>query len=155
MIIALHIFFFIYLLIQAIYDIKNQMVLVLYNHFAILISLLGYTYFILKNIISIQNLLINLFVTLVLLLGYYFKMYGSGDIKAMITLLFAYPYLISAYPNSLVPFLICIFISNICMLMIYYPKQWITKTKIKNIAYFPFLLIGFISTDIIFRNYIL
>ena len=83
------------------------------------------------------------------------KLYASGDMKAMISIFFALRFLTYPDPNLLL-FLICILITNTFFSVTYIYRKIKKKilkekndAKDNRVAYFPYLTIGYILTNII------
>ena len=133
----------IYLIIQSYFDYKYMKVPVIINDIVLIIVIV--LYIINENItksFSIQNISIILITILIFYIMYKFHMYGSGDLKGLIIILFT-------LQGNLLLLLINMLIANIIMIIFHK----IIKNKIidnkRRVAYFPCLLIGYIFVLII------
>lgn len=143
-----------YLLFQSIEDYKHMQVYVLPNNIVLLFTIGSY---LIEKIITTGSLLIPLDVIMTvfgIIILHLFKIYASGDMKALISIFFSLRFVgipaKSMEPN-LFMFLIFILITNTFFSITYIYRRIKNKNNKKTrAAYFPYLTIGYILTLILF-----
>lgn len=140
------IFFFLWYLIgQSIEDVKTMQVPVWKNDLAVFTGLVSYIVLCIVKQNAVPNEICM--VTGVLLLLGFLKLFGSGDIKAMLAIYFVSALFSQTGHPASIPFLSALLISDI-FCFIYQTKIKKRKRKEKT-AFFPFLLMTYIITIVI------
>lgn len=138
----------VYLCVQSYSDVKTMRVYAFLNNLAMILSgaalIIGYVFTgTLPNTMVLPGILC-------ILLFLIFKVYGMGDIKAMVSIFFSSAYFDSGFsqPDSFA-FLMGLLIGNVLFFIIWKTYKAVTKSDRKKAAFFPFLVISHIATFVI------
>lgn len=141
---------FLYLTLQSISDIKTMQVYALPNN--IVLSILTVLYF--TDCILFQQFpdITSLWITAGIIFLFLCKMYGSGDSKAMISILLATRYLKrdGIHPDAAI-FALGMIFASVLFILFHYIKRFLSKKKNTRAAFFPFLTAGFLSIVLLGR----
>ena len=133
-----------YLCVQSYSDMKTMRVYTFLNNAAVVLScvflIIGY---IVTGTLPNSEIFPGLLCILLFLI---FKMYGKGDIKAMIAMFLSSAYFGQSFsqPNSFA-FLIGLFIGNVLFFLTWKVHELVTKSRRKKAAFFPYLIISYVA----------